>query len=123
MKITKRQLKRIIKEELQEMHAFDPTQEMGAQGLSRDDTLYYEPEDEEFPPDTRVRYNDAPRGAEIVGTVLGFSKKHPDYIRVKWDRTTDFINARGQERPGVASGPKGTVSDVDPRLLSRARNA
>ena len=44
MKITKTQLKQIIKEELQEMRAFDPSQELGAQGLSRDETLYYEPE-------------------------------------------------------------------------------
>jgi hypothetical protein len=121
MKLTKRQLKQIIKEELQEMRAFDPNKEFYGQGLSRDDTLYYEPEGEAFDPaslGTRVKYNDKAPGAKIFGTSQGFSKKHPEYIRVEWDRTTDFINARGQERPGVASGPKGTFSDVDPRLLS-----
>jgi hypothetical protein len=79
-------------------------------------------EDEEFPVGSSVRYNDGPPGAEIVGTVQGFSKKYPGYIRVEWERTPEFINARGQERPGHPSGPKATVSDVDPRLLSRVKN-
>jgi len=82
-----------------------------------------EPEGGEFPPDTRVRYKDGPPGAEIVGKVQGLSKKYPDYIRVKWERSPEFINARGQERPGHPSGPKATVSDVDPRLLSRVKSA
>jgi hypothetical protein len=46
-------IEEIIKEEvefvLSEIRRFDPTQELGAQGLSRDDTLYYEPEDEGVP--------------------------------------------------------------------------
>lgn len=46
MKITKSQLKQIIKEELEEMQRYDPSQELSAQGLSRDETLYYEPAEE-----------------------------------------------------------------------------
>ena len=51
MKITKSQLKQIIKEELEEMQRYDPSQELSAQGLSRDETLYHEPDDEEAPPE------------------------------------------------------------------------
>ena len=50
MKITKTQLKQIIKEELEEMQRYDPSQELSAQGLSRDETLYYEPDDEDSTP-------------------------------------------------------------------------
>lgn len=37
------QIKEALREELKEMRIFDPTKEMGAQGLSPDETLYYEP--------------------------------------------------------------------------------
>ena len=72
MKITKRQLKRIIKEELQEMHAFDPTQEMGAQGLSRDETLYYEPSDFQIPGDWG--WENAP-GEWSMSTARGYKEQ------------------------------------------------
>jgi len=58
MKITKSQLKQIIKEELDktlmEMSPFDPSREMGAQGLSGDETLYYEPEEEGLSPERQL---------------------------------------------------------------------
>ena len=112
MKITKSQLKRIIKEELEKSLREYAQAEDAPQ-----------PEGEEFPVGSTVRYEDGPPGAKIVGKVKGFSKKYPDYIRVKWERTPEFINARDQERPGHPSGPKATVSDVDPRLLSRVKSA
>ena len=37
------QIKEALREELKEMRMFDPTKEMGAQGLSSDETTYYEP--------------------------------------------------------------------------------
>ena len=112
MKITKSQLKRIIKEELEKsLREYAQAEDAP------------EPEGEEFPVGSSVRYKDGPPGARIVGRVKGFSKKYPEYIRVEWERSPEFINARGQERPGHPSGPKGTVSDVDPRLLSRVKSA
>ena len=74
-----------------------------------------------FPPNSRVRFVDAnkdPDGRvhEIVGTVIAIDP-HRGLVKVKWDRTADFIHALGPHRPGLASGPKGTVSFNDPRLL------
>ena len=58
MKITKTQLKQIIKEEidktLMEMSPFDPSQELFGQGLSGDETLYYEPEEEGLSPERQL---------------------------------------------------------------------
>ena len=61
MKITKTQLKQIIKEELEEMRVWDPTQELSAQGLSGDETLYYEPDEDPGAPLTGP-----PSGAESI---------------------------------------------------------
>jgi hypothetical protein len=76
MKITKRQLKQIIKEELLEMRAFDPTQEMGAQGLSRDDTLYYEPEGDHDPQSGRQDPRLVDRMKTLYGIVID---KRPEF--------------------------------------------
>jgi len=115
------------KEELQEMRAFDPTQELGAQGLSRDETLYYEPgmEGEEFSPGTRVRYKD---NTDLIGTVqrleseepyIGSPGKYNKFYRVLWDRTEAYIYARGSDSPRGPSKGSGQATTTDERLLIR----
>ena len=85
MKITKSKLKQIIKEELQEMQEFDPSQELDAQGLSRDETLYYEPED-------------APSSPHTGKSVEEIVRWHTD----KWDKN---IRDYSQMMPPELLGP------------------
>ena len=113
MKITKSQLKQIIKEELRR----------SLKEYAMADDMPEPEEGEEFSCGDRVKYQD---NTDLIGTVLRLQSEEPyiaspgkynKFYRVLWDRNDAYIYARGSDSPRGPSKGSGQATTTDERLL------